>query len=44
MRNFKVRMSKLEKDIKTRKKLYKIYWVDGRVSPSYLYIPIEINT
>ena len=29
MRNLKARISKLEKDIKPRKKLYKIYWADG---------------
>ena len=29
MRNFKARISKLEKNIKPRKKLYKIYWADG---------------
>ena len=30
MRNFKARISKLEKNIKPRKKLYKIYWADGK--------------
>ena len=29
MRNFKARISKLEKNIKSRKKRYKIYWADG---------------
>ena len=29
MRNFKARISKIEKNIKPRKKLCKIYWADG---------------
>ena len=29
MRNFKAWLSKLEKNIKPRKKMYKIYWADG---------------
>ena len=29
MRNFRARISKLEKNIKARKKLYEIYWADG---------------
>ena len=29
MRSFKARVGKLEKDVKPRKELYKIYWADG---------------
>lgn len=29
VRKFKARISKLEKNIKPKKKLYKIYWADG---------------
>ena len=35
MRNFKVIISKLEKDIKPIKKLYKIYWADGTLVGEY---------
>ena len=35
MRNFKARISKLEKNIKPRKKLYKIYWADGTFVGEY---------
>ena len=35
MRNFKARISKLEKHIKPRKKLYKIYWADGTFVGEY---------
>ena len=35
MRNFKARISKLEKNIKNRKKLYKIYWADGKFISEY---------
>ena len=35
MVNFKARISKLEKNIKTRKKLYKIYWADGTFIGEY---------
>ena len=35
MRNFKARISKLEKHIKLRKKLYKIYWADGTFVGEY---------
>ena len=30
MPSFKARISKLEKNIKPRNKLYKIYWADGQ--------------
>ena len=36
MRNFKARISKLEKKIKSTKKLYKIYWADGTFVGEYL--------
>ena len=35
MRNFKARITKLEKNIKPRKKLYKIYWADGTFVGEY---------
>ena len=35
MRNFKARISKLEKNIKSRKKLYKIHWADGTFVGEY---------
>jgi len=35
MRNFKARISKLEKDIKPGKKLDKIYWADGTFVDEY---------
>ena len=35
MRNFKAIISKLEKYIKPRKKLYKIYWADGTFVGEY---------
>ena len=35
MRNFKARILELEKDIKPRKKLYKIYWADGTFAGKY---------
>ena len=35
MRNFKARISKLEKNIKPRKKLFKIYWADGTFVGEY---------
>ena len=35
MRNFKARISKLEKNVKPRKKLYKIYWADGKFISEY---------
>ena len=35
MSNFKARISKLEKNIKPRKKLYKIYWADGTFVGEY---------
>ena len=35
MRNFKAIIIKLEKDIKPRKKLYKIYWADGTFVGEY---------
>ena len=35
MRNFKARISKLEKNIKPRKKIYKIYWADGTFVGEY---------
>jgi len=35
MRNFKARISKLENNIKPRKKLYKIYWADGTFVGEY---------
>lgn len=35
MRNFKARILKLEKNIKPRKKLYKIYWADGKFISEY---------
>ena len=35
MRNFKARIRKLEKNIKARKKLYKIYWADGTFVREY---------
>ena len=35
MYNFKTRISKLEKNIKPIKKLYKIYWVDGTFVGEY---------
>ena len=36
MRKFKARISKLEKNIKPRKKLYKIYWADGMFLGKFL--------
>ena len=36
MRNFKARLGKLEKNIKPRKKLYKIYWADGMIIGKFL--------
>ena len=35
MRDFKARISKLEKKINPRKKLYKIYWADGTFVGEY---------
>ncbi len=35
MLNFKARISKLEKDIKPKKKLYRIYWADGTFVGSF---------
>jgi len=35
MRNFKAKISKLEKNIKPRKKLYKIHWADGTFVGEY---------
>ena len=35
MRDFKARISKLEKKINLRKKLYKIYWADGTFVGEY---------
>ena len=35
MRNFKARISKLEKNVKPKKKLYKIYWADGTFIGSF---------
>jgi len=35
MRNFKTRLSKIEKNIKPRRKLYEIYWVDGTFVGEY---------
>ena len=35
MRNFKARISKLKKNIKPIKKLYKIYWADGTFVDEY---------
>ena len=35
MRNFKARISKLEKNIEPRKKLYKIYWANGTFVGEY---------
>ena len=35
MRNFKARISKLEKNIKPKKKRYKIYWADGTFIGSF---------
>jgi len=35
MRNVKARISKLEKYIKPRKKLYKIYWADVTLVGEY---------
>ena len=35
MRNFKASLGKLEKNIKPRKKLYKIYWADGTFIGEY---------
>ena len=35
MPNFKARLGKLEKEIKPRKKLYKIYWSDGTFVSEY---------
>ena len=35
MRNFKARISKLEKNIKPKKKGYKIYWPDGTFIGSF---------
>ena len=35
MRNYKARISKLEKNIKPKKKKYKIYWADGTFVSEY---------
>ena len=35
MRNFKTIIGKLEKNIKPRKKPYKIYWADGTFVGEY---------
>ena len=35
MRNFKARITKLEKNIKPRKKIYQIYWADGTFVGEY---------
>ena len=35
MRSFKARIGKLEKNIKPRKKLYKVYWADGTFVGEY---------
>ena len=35
MRNFKARINKVEKNIKPRKKLYKIYWAYGTFVGEY---------
>ena len=35
MRNLKAIIIKLEKDIKPRKRLYKIYWADGTFVGEY---------
>ena len=35
MRSFKARLGKLEKNIKPKKKLYKIYWADGTLAGEY---------
>ena len=43
MPNFKARISKLEKDIKPTKKLYKIYWADGTFVGEYWALTIEIK-
>ena len=36
MRDFKARISKLEKNIKLKKKLYKIYWTNGTFAGAML--------
>ena len=35
IRKFTAKISKLEKNIKSRKKLYKIYWADGTFVGEY---------
>ena len=35
MRSFKARITKLEKNIKPTKKVYKIYWADGTFVGEY---------
>ena len=35
LRNFKAKISKLEKNIKPRKKLHKAYWADGTFVGKY---------